>query len=343
MASPQPNGNNITDQLSLHHLPYTTKFHLNPYCNIRGLKGMLSDFKNLPLFVNKKGFDIVHMNLSHDFTLGMIAMASAKTSAKLIYTNHHGLPLKPNFFYKLALKKLDTWIDIGHQLGKNNKDTLGIPEHKHHILPGAICNETFTPRMKNISLAHSFGIRNNDFVFGIVARLQRRRHFFCILKAIHQLKKTHNHFKFLFIGRGKHLLEMQNWVKELKIEDTVIFTGYRKEDYKDTLALLDTKIFLIPGFDGSCRAAMESMAMAKPLIVSKIGVLPELVEHLTNGYHCDIKPDSLCDMMQRMIQLSHEDRLLMGQESLKKQMKHHSLKHQVNLLENIYKKTLAMD
>ena len=54
---------------------------------------------------------------------------------------------------------------------------------------------------------------------------------------------------------------------------------------------------LVPGFDGSCRAVMGAMALEKPLIASKSGILPELVQENRNGILVDLTAQSITSAM----------------------------------------------
>ena len=53
------------------------------------------------------------------------------------------------------------------------------------------------------------------------------------------------------------------------------------------------KVFLVPGSDGSCRAARELMAMGKPVIAAKRGMLPEIIDDGVNGLLIDDSPKNL--------------------------------------------------
>ena len=61
----------------------------------------------------------------------------------------------------------------------------------------------------------------------------------------------------------------------------------------DILNLLDYKVFLHPGTDGACRAAREALACGKPVIASRLGILPELIADGENGILVDGGPAAL--------------------------------------------------
>jgi glycosyltransferase involved in cell wall biosynthesis len=85
------------------------------------------------------------------------------------------------------------------------------------------------------------------------------------------------------------------------LDKHVIFTGYRKEDYRDVLNLFDYKVFLVPGSDGSCRAVREALACAKPVIAARRGILPELIRDGETGILIEENPVDLARAMLTMI------------------------------------------
>ena len=157
-----------------------------------------------------------------------------------------------------------------------------------------------------------------------------------LLDALNILRKNIKNFKFIFIGRGgKHFEELKQRVTELNLWDHIIFPGYHNERYVDLLNLLDVKIFLVPGYDGSCRAVMEAMSMAKPVISSKRGILPELVTDKYNGFVCDENADVFAEYMLKL----YKNRNLsayMGQKSREKILSEHTLDNQFKQILKIY-------
>ena len=77
------------------------------------------------------------------------------------------------------------------------------------------------------------------------------------------------------------------------MQKNVIFTGYRKDDYREVLNLFDCKVFLIPGSDGSCRAVREALACGKPVIAARRGILAELIKDGETGLLVDERASDL--------------------------------------------------
>ena len=145
------------------------------------------------------------------------------------------------------------------------------------------------------------GIKPGDVVVGIVARLQRHRRYEVFLEAMKLLSENHPNIKAIIVGRGTYAEEVAyRPVREMGLEKTVILAGYRKDDYMDVLALFDMKVFLVPGSDGSCRAARELMAMGTPVIAANRGMLPEIVHDGVMGLLINDTPENLARAIGRL-------------------------------------------
>lgn len=82
----------------------------------------------------------------------------------------------------------------------------------------------------------------------------------------------------------------------------------------------NSKCVVLPSewYENGPYSAMEAMAMGKPLIVSKNGGLPELVEHGVNGYIYEKSVEALAECIQKIQKLDDTAYQAMAQASLDK-------------------------
>jgi glycosyltransferase involved in cell wall biosynthesis len=124
------------------------------------------------------------------------------------------------------------------------------------------------------------------------------------------------------------------------LEDVVIHTGYRIEDYVDVVSCMDIDVFLVPGSDGSCRAVREVMAMGKPVIAANRGMLPEIVDNDINGLVVEDTPEN---MAEAFLKLSRDENLRnkLAEASLNKAREKFSLDTQAIQVEKVYEELLS--
>lgn len=102
-----------------------------------------------------------------------------------------------------------------------------------------------------------------------------------LIDALAHLKEEHPHLHLVIIGSGEQHHALLNQAKESGVSDRVHLVGHR-EDVEVGLAGLDC--FVLPSLnEGMGRALIESMSAGLPVIASRVGGIPALIEDGKNG------------------------------------------------------------
>jgi glycosyltransferase involved in cell wall biosynthesis len=120
----------------------------------------------------------------------------------------------------------------------------------------------------------------------------------------------------------------------------VIRAGYRREDYRDVMSLMDALVFLVPGSDGSCRAVLEAMSMGIPTISSRRGVLPETV---ADGETGALVEEEAVELAEALIDLSGNPDAwaLRGKAARARVLARHTTDAQAARLEEFYRSLIG--
>lgn len=233
---------------------------------------------NLSRILKKEKIDIIHTHFRYDHILASFI----KRRTPLIRTLHRADLDKVNFQERFALRhKTDHIITISKAIKEKVIRNLGIERERISTIYGAVDSNKFNPQISGNKIREEFKIDKDTPAVGMIAPLQPYRKHLYLLRTIPQVRKEFPKVKFLLIGSiGSYQMVLKEEIERLGISDSVIFIGYRGEDYPQILASLDLEVFLVPGSDGSCRAVLEALAMAKPVVSTKVGPIPEI---LTNG------------------------------------------------------------
>jgi N-acetyl-alpha-D-glucosaminyl L-malate synthase BshA len=116
--------------------------------------------------------------------------------------------------------------------------------------------------------------------------------------------------RFLLIGDGPVRDEIERLTAGHGLERDVLLLG-EKQDLVPWLSIAD--LFLLPSAQESFGlAALEAMACEVPVVASKVGGLPEIIENGVTGYVCPL--DDIHGMIERSVELlsDPERRTLMG-------------------------------
>ena len=179
-----------------------------------------------------------------------------------VYTAHNvfkdKLPL-----YRFALKNAKS-IAVGEAVNKNLKEDVGITDSRV-IYNGVVFKETDDQVDEIISYS---GIR-----IGCIARLSEQKGLIYLIEAMSLL--TVKDIRLFIVGDGELRNELENKVKELHLQDSVTFLGYRK----DIAECINSFDFLVSSslFEGLALNVIEAFMNAKTMVASDIPGINEVV------------------------------------------------------------------
>lgn len=179
-----------------------------------------------------------------------------------VYTAHNvfkdKLPL-----YKFALKNAKS-VAVGEAVNKNLRKDVGITDSRV-IYNGVVLKKTDDQVNEIISYG---GIK-----LGCIARLSEQKGLTYLLDAMSLL--TVKDIRLFIVGDGELRDELENKVKELHLQDSVTFLGYRK-DIAECINSFD--FCVLPSvFEGFGLVAIEAFMNGKTIVATDIPGLNEVV------------------------------------------------------------------
>jgi len=332
---PQESDDSLEKRARENGLPLANHFHLNKHFNV-GHDAI--DIVRLVSLIREKKYEIIHTHLCNDHFIAGIAARYISKKITLVRTVYDGTGLDNTMRNRVLLTYFtDGLIAVSKSSRKKMEEDLKFPSARiWKISPGVDCTR-FNKKIDGTKARERFGIDLNDPLVGIVARVQPHRRFDVFLKAIDSVIKEVPSLKVLIIGRGTHIREVaEKPVEKMGLKNHVIFTGYQLDEYAEVLAALDMKVFLVPGSDGSCRAVRESMAMGKPVIVARRGMLPEIVEDGVSGIVVEDTPENLAGAIVSLVR-DVPMRKKMGEAAMRRMQNEFNLEAQSGMVEEVYK------
>jgi glycosyltransferase involved in cell wall biosynthesis len=237
---------------------------------------------NFLYFFIKKNISIpvavtVHSDYRYDFT-----------NSKLKYFLYTPLSV-------LGLRSFKNYICVSNHI-------LQLLESKNFvgnkvIIENGIETNDYIPVLKPKELREKYKIKDDDFLFCMVARLHPIKNHISLIKAFKILKSENINIKLMLVGDGVLLEELKNETINGNIQDDVIFTGFQKNslDYLNAC-----NINVLPSFSegGSPPLViLESGLVNKPVICSNIGDMNKIIDE-NIGYLID--PNSVEDIYNKM-------------------------------------------
>lgn len=317
-------------------LPPVTEFFLSKHLD---LFHQLVDCRGLRRFIVEEKITLIHTHMTNGHLLASLSahtLAPAPVCVRTCYEADGG-GLRDRI---LCRHFADGIIAVSETTRNNLVHRAPSCQAKTRLIPAAIDTSRFDPHCTPHDNRPQWSISPDAPVVGIVARVQRHRRFELLLQAIAEVARIVPQAKFMIIGRGTNIQKVAiDPVRAMGLAARVVFTGYRGDDYVATLNCLDLKVFLTPGSDQSCRAVREAMALGKPVIASRRGMLPEIVEHRKTGLIVEDDPRSLAEAMVELIR-NEPLRRQLGAAALKKAHQEFALEKQLTQVLALYEETL---
>jgi glycosyltransferase involved in cell wall biosynthesis len=305
------------------------------------MRDNLHDFIHLPRFLEREAFEIVNVHHTHDHIIGGLAVRRSSIGAVIIRTDHKREPWTLTWGHRLLLRRFtDGLITFSEASRRAYYDHFSFPRERMGKISPALDLGIIDGRRPYRDMRSEFGIDQGDPVVGIVARFQKYRRTEVLLKAVKLLTGEVPNIKALLVGRSSQMEEsVIRPMEQLGLREHVILAGYRREDYFDTVASMDIFVFLMAGSDGTGRALREAMALGKPVVVARRGVLPETVEGGVSGIVVEDTPEHLAGALARLIR-DRDMRVRMGQAAREKALRDFRLDKQAEEVEAFYQKML---
>jgi glycosyltransferase involved in cell wall biosynthesis len=165
-----------------------------------------------------------------------------------------------------------------------------------------------TPQQQE-EMRHDLGFSAEDYVIGLCSALRPEKAHGDLLRAIARLHSQGLPAKALFIGDGPERGAIENTAKELNLSEHVVITGMQ-QDVRPFVACCDVMTLVSHSIETFSLAALESMALGKPLVMSDIGGASEQVLHGQTGLLFDPGDiEALADHLKRLIPESQRMRM----------------------------------
>jgi glycosyltransferase involved in cell wall biosynthesis len=154
--------------------------------------------------------------------------------------------------------------------GVNPKKILHVP---NGIAP--------PPPPSGVDVRAGLGIPAGVPVIGTVSVLRPQKALDVFIRASAQLLGEDPDLRVLLAGDGPLRDELTELVHSLGVQDRLLMLGYRS-DGPDVIAALDVAVSS-SAFEGSPLAVMEYMESARPIVATRVGGVPDLIEDGVHG------------------------------------------------------------
>lgn len=250
-------------------------------------------FSYLVRFFRQHEFDIVHTHKYKDNIIGAVA-------AKIVGVPHvvrtvHGLsePFKGLESLRMGVYELcdrvvtHLCVNMLIAVSSDIEKVLCLKYGAHRVIriQNGIDLDALSKSRARDKVRRELGIDSKCLLIGTVGRLTAVKGHEYLLKMAQLMLQKRRDVKFAIVGDGPLKVALHNLAAQLGITENVAFLGHR-EDTRELMEAMD--IFVLPSLhEGIPLVLLEAMAACLPVVASRVGGIPEVVEDGENGILVD--------------------------------------------------------
>ncbi len=299
----------------------------------------LSAVLSLTRILKRERVQVIHMHTSHACALGGWAARLSRVPVRII-SRRVDFPVRSNPFRRL---KYQWGVDRIVAISEGVRNVLigdGLDPDHIEVIRSGIDPRPFDPSYPAGEARREFGIAERSPVIGCVAHFADHKGHRYLIEAAASVAAAIPDVRFLLVGDGELRPQIELQIKELKLERHVLLTGFRN-DIPQLLATMDT-VVLSSHLEGLGTSLLDAMAMARPVVATRVGGIPEMVEDGVTGRL--VPPRDPAALAEALIGLINrpDERKRMGEAGRARMLVKFSAEAMVMATEALYLKILSV-
>ncbi len=251
-------------------------------------------FKHMPVFnairlaaiIDRENIDAIHMHWGNDLALAALAKKMSSRKPALIYTRQMKITRsKDDFYHRFLYQQMDLMLTITRQLENEAKEFItGHDDRITTLYYGVNAPAQLLTPEERSAQRKTMGFDDDDFVVGLLGRLEEGKGQHLLIKALHIASKEGLNPMALIIGHEMnkgYRSSLQQLAASLGIEHNVKFMDFVTEPQK--LMQLCDCIALTSSEETFGLVLPEAMRCGVAVIGSNKGGVPEIITHEKTG------------------------------------------------------------
>ncbi|MFO7900712.1 MAG: glycosyltransferase family 4 protein [Planctomycetota bacterium] len=309
---------------------------VNPGADARALMGLYQA-------IREGRYDVVHTHISKAGVLGRLA--ARKAGVRAIVHTYHGevaevaaAGLAPSVFRlaeRLAARATSRFVAVSQHTAEECL-ARGIGTRAQYRV---IHNGIDLDRFSREQVERPFADSGPGPVVGVVGSLTAEKRVDVLLRAVQQLTSEYPALLVCVVGDGPLRDHLQGMAQQLQLGERVQFPGL-VPDVRPWLARFD--VLVSPSErEGLPTVLLEALAMGCPVVASRVGGVPEIIQHGRTGLL--VKPNdprAIEDAIRRLLR-SPEQRELLRREGRRRAVSSFGLDTMLRRTEAVYDELLS--
>jgi glycosyltransferase involved in cell wall biosynthesis len=248
---------------------------------------------------------VLHVHRGKEHWLAALANRMSSLRRPLVRTRHIVQPVRPHalnrWLYGRATDQVVTVTEaIRRQLVAGG---LGV-ERRVVTMPGGVDVDRFRPDAgppRDHGIRATLGLPHDVPIIGLVSGFRVMKGHQTVVEAAARLAAGGRRFHLLLIGQGPFVPKVRAQVEAFGLGDRISTLGF-VDDLPATMAVLDVALYSALESDGMSRVLFEYLAAGVPVVASRVGVVPEILEDGRTALLVPPgEPEPLADAIARLL------------------------------------------
>ena len=272
--------------------------------------------RKVKLVCEQKKIDIVHAHDSHAHSFAVISASLFGNTTPIVVSRRVDFAISKSSKKKYNHKNIKRILCVSNAI-KN----LTAPDIKNKsilktVYSGIDLSKFSIEKQKYKKLHEEYNIPDDIPLIGNVAAIAPHKDYFTFINTVEELINRNINAKFFIIGTGPMEEEIKNYCAQKQLDKYIVFTGFRT-DIKEILPEL--AVFLITSeTEGLGTSIIDAFACKVPVVATRAGGIPEIVEHEKSGLLADTKDAvELANQVERILNGSiDKSKIIEGQQEV---------------------------
>ena len=234
-------------------------------------------------FLRERRVDVVNVHNLAPLVYAGTAARLLPSGPRVVYTEHnqiHRANARARQKFRHYCRLAHEVVTVSHDLARTLADDLRVPRPVRSV-PNGIDGSAFG-RPRDAGVRRQLGIDADAFVFGMAAVLSEQKGVTHLLDAAKDVLAEEPRTHLVIAGTGPLRGELEAKARAAGLTSNVHFIGYRS-DVPALIASFDA--YVLPSlWEGLPLALLEALAQGLPIVASRVGGVPEVVDHGVNGF-----------------------------------------------------------
>ena len=225
----------------------------------------------------------------------------------------------------------DRLVAVGNVQREQIRSVYGLRSGRIQTVWNGVTPSSAAP---DESFREKFGAPDRVLV-GTIATLIEQKGLRDLLKVARRCRDAGDHVRFVIVGGGRLLEELESVRDQMGLADVVTFAGWVKNASEAALPAFD--IYFQPSlWEAMSIAILEAMSAGKPVVATRAGETPHVIDNGTDGLLANVGDIEAMATAITSLARDPELRRRLGTAGRRKALERYTVSHMTGEYESLY-------